>query len=53
MPYKITEIDPYLTPFSGDIALRMYNDRRKLYALTGTSGRLTDFANGHLYFGFH
>ncbi len=53
MSYKIFEYDPYLKPFEPDIELRMNNYKRKRYELVGDSKSLTDFANGHEYFGFH
>ncbi len=53
MRYKITKIDPYLEPYNDDIALRMDNYARKREELVGPDGSLTDFANGHTYFGIH
>ena len=50
---KILEIDPYLTPFEKDIKLRMDLYRKKKKELVGRTGKLTDFANGYGYFGFH
>ena len=52
-PYQITEIDPWLAPHAGDIELRMNRFKEKRWQLVGDAGALTDFANGHLYFGFH
>lgn len=52
--YRILQIDPYLSPYKGDIELRMNSykkARRKLVEDDGTS--LSSFANAHLYFGFH
>lgn len=51
--YKIMERDPYLANYAGDIELRMnlYKDTKK--KLVGKNGKLTDFANGHKYYGFH
>ena len=53
MSLKILKYDPLLLPFEADLELRMqkYEDKRK--ELVGESGRLSDFANGHEYFGFH
>lgn len=50
---KMTEIDPSLKPFERDLDLRiaLYQNKRK--ELVGETGTLTDFANGHEYFGFH
>ena len=53
MKYKIFEYDPYLLPFESDIDLRMNNYAQKREELVGKDGTLSDFANGHLYFGFH
>ena len=51
--YRILEIDPYLAPFEEDIHLRMENYTKKKEELVGKRGRLSAFANGHRYFGFH
>ena len=50
---KILEIDPWLKPFEQDLQLRKerYTSLKKV--LLGTSKTLSDFANGHLYFGIH
>ena len=53
MSYKILKIDPMLTPFEHDIDLRMEHYKRKKKELTATNDTLTDFANGHKFFGFH
>ena len=50
---KILEIDPYLTPFEGDLNLRMQNFASKKQELVGKRGKLTTFANGYKFFGFH
>ena len=52
-PYQITEIDPWLAPHAGDIELRMNRFKEKRWQLVGDSATLADFANGHLFFGFH
>ncbi len=52
MSYKILKIDPYLNGYEGDLVLRMDNYIKKRKELVG-DGRLTDFANGYQYFGFH
>ncbi len=52
-PYQITEIDPWLAPFAGDIELRMDRFREKRHQLVGDSDSLDSFANGYMYFGFH
>ena len=50
--WLLMEKDPWLEPQGGDIRMHLsrYNDVR--YALAG-DGSIADFANGHLYFGFH
>ena len=53
MAYRITEIDPYLTPFSEDLALRMNNYETKRKELLQTAADLDSFANAYHYFGFH
>ena len=53
MRYKIFEIDPYLKPHASDIELRMQNYVRKKQELLKDGQTLSDFANGHEYFGFH
>ena len=52
-PYQITEIDPWLAPHAGDIELRMDRFKEKRWQLVGGAATLSDFANGHLFFGFH
>lgn len=51
--YRILELNPQLAPFSGDIDLRMGNYRYKKAQLLKEGETLKDFANAHLYFGFH
>ncbi len=48
----LMEKDPALTPYAGEIRMHLdrYNARRE--TLNG-GGSLSDFANGHRYFGFH
>ena len=53
MGYKIFEYDPDLLPYAADIDQRMENYKRKRSELVGTDGSLSEFANGHEYFGFH
>ena len=52
-PYAITSIDPWLEPHAGDIELRMNRFKEKRWQLVEGAETLADFANGHLYFGFH
>ena len=53
MDYKIFEYDPMLLDYKDDIALRMQNYERKKAELLEDCNSLSDFANGHEYFGFH
>ena len=48
-PYLITEIDPWLAPFAGDIELRMDRFREKRQQLVGDSDSLDSFANGFMF----
>ncbi|MBE6806199.1 MAG: 1,4-alpha-glucan-branching enzyme [Ruminococcaceae bacterium] len=50
---SILEIDPYLAPYKKDIELRtkLYTEKRA--ELLGEYGSISDFANGHKFFGFH
>ncbi len=50
---RIIDIDPYLTPFENDIDLRIKLFQTKKKELLGRGTRLSSFANGHHYFGFH
>ncbi len=50
---KILEIDPYLAPFEKDLNLRTELFLRKKKELLGNGKKITKFANGHHYFGFH
>ena len=56
MAYRILQLDPYLAPYEKDIALRMELYKQKKRELLGKRAQqrtLSDFANGHLYFGIH
>ena len=53
MKHKILTIDPNLKPFEKDFDLRMENYNRKKQELLSPGQTLSDFANAHLYFGFH
>ncbi len=50
---EIIKVDPYLNSFEGDLHLRMNNFTYKKEELVGKRGKLTAFANGYHYFGFH
>ena len=45
--------DPYLEPYAEDIELRNTLFKEKLKELTKGYNNLSDFADGHKYFGFH
>jgi 1,4-alpha-glucan branching enzyme len=52
--YAIVDRDSWLAPYAGDIDKRMELYHRTRDALTGGGvTRLSEFANGHEYFGFH
>ena len=51
--YKILRYDSYLKPYEKDIELRMENYERKREELLKDAPTLSDFANGHHYFGIH
>ena len=53
MKYEILKLDRQLLPFEADIALRMENYRRKKEELLEPGKSLSEFANGHLFFGLH
>ncbi len=50
---EIMKVDPYLNSFEDDLHLRMNNFTYKKEELVGKRGKLTAFANGYHYFGFH
>ncbi len=53
MKLKITEMDPSLKHFEADLVQRVKNYKDTKKALLPTGGTLADFANGHLFYGFH
>ena len=53
MKHKIIDLDPILKYFEADLDLRMRNYRKTKKKLLPPGKKLIDFANGHLYFGFH
>ena len=53
MTPKILEIDKNLQDYRNDIDLRVHNYQRKLSELLAPGQTLSDFANGHHFFGFH
>ena len=50
---KIFELDPSLLEFEGDINDRVARYKGRKKALLGEGQKLTDFADGALYFGLH
>jgi 1,4-alpha-glucan branching enzyme len=53
MSYRIFEYEPYLLPFEKDIIQRMKNYKNKKNELLAPGQKLIDFANGHMFYGFH
>ena len=53
MALKIIRNDPSLAPFEADLQLRMDKYRATKKALLSDGKHLRDFANGHLFYGFH
>ena len=51
--WRILDIDPRLTPYKGDIELRMYLYQEVRARLVSPGDPLSSIANGHLYYGFH
>lgn len=49
----LTEIDAGLKPYEDDLILRMELYKRRREQLLEGCTSLNDFANGHLYYGFH
>ena len=53
MKHKILKLDPWLAPYEGDFDLRADRYRQTLDRLLTSKQSLSDFANGHAYYGFH
>ena len=53
MKHKILQIDKNLKPYQADLDLRMENYALKKAQLIAPGQTLADFANAHLFFGFH
>ena len=53
MGLRVVDIDPMMKQYEKDIELRMENYKKKKKELVGKNGSLSDFANGHHYYGFH
>ena len=51
--YRILDLNPQLEPFAGDIDLRMHLYRSAKKRILSEGQSLNDFANAHMYFGFH
>ena len=50
---KLVQNDPWLEPFEGAIQGRHDHALYKLNELSAGKGKLSEFADGHLYFGLH
>ena len=50
---RIFELDPNLNAFEGDINDRVNRYKNKKKELLGKGQKLSDFANGYMYYGFH
>ncbi len=53
MKLKITKLDPTLEAVEKDLQLRMDNYERMKKTLLKEGQKLSDFANGHLFYGLH
>ena len=53
MKHKIMEYDANLAPFEKDFDLRAERFERKKKELLKNAATLSDFANAHLFYGFH
>ena len=53
MALKIIKMNPCLQPFASDLQMRMDNFKSAKTALLADGQTLSDFANGHRYFGLH
>ena len=53
MALKIVKMNPVLQPFASDLQMRMDNYKATKAALLSDGQTLSDFANGHRYFGLH
>lgn len=53
MKLKMTKIDPLLKKYQSDLDLRMENYVRTKSSLLAPGQTLSDFANGHLFYGIH
>ena len=53
MELNILKYDPSLRPFENDLKLRMANYETTKARILGKGQTLLDFANAHLYYGFH
>ncbi len=53
MKHKILKYDPQLKQYESDFDLRQTRYEKKKQALLAPGQTLADFANGHLFYGFH
>ncbi len=51
--WEILEIDSYLKDYENDINLRMDEYQKQKDRLIGKSGKISEFANAHKYYGIH
>lgn len=51
--YAILDYNPQLRPYAGEIEQRVRRWRQVKHSLLSGGGTLSQFANGHLYFGLH
>lgn len=51
--YAILDYNPQLQPYAGEIDQRVRRWRQVKHSLLSGGGTLSQFANGHLYFGIH
>lgn len=52
-PLKILDLDPWLAPYEDDLRARRKKFREDKKRLLDGEASLSQFANAHLYFGFH
>ena len=53
MKHKIMKLNPVLAAYEADLDLRAENYKRKKSELLASGQTLADFANGHMFYGFH
>ena len=53
MKHMMIKLDPNLAPYEADLDLRVENYKKKISELLAPGQTLADFANGHMFYGFH